>query len=263
MFFNAPRTIILLYICTLYACGGTPVNVPVEELRQPPSAAKTYIVQKDDTLFAIAWRFNLDYKLLARANNISPPYLIKPNQTIFLAESSSKPLISNTLKKPTKVTVKSEKKTISQKAIKKTGKATQKSVEEGYSKTLQIVKNETWIWPVTGKITRYFSSTDNLNKGLDISAQIGTPIYSSRSGEVVYAGSKLKGYGNLIIIKHDANYLSAYAHNRKILVKEGQQVKQGDQIAELGQTGTQSPKLHFEIRRQGKPVNPLTLLEKK
>jgi lipoprotein NlpD len=117
-----------------------------------------------------------------------------------------------------------------------------------------------WLWPVSGQIVRQFSPQNELSKGIDIAARIGTSIKSSRSGSVVYAGNGLKGYGNLIIVRHDDVYLSAYAHNRKILVKEGHLVKQGQRIAELGSSGTQSPKLHFEIRKHGKPINPLTLL---
>lgn len=261
MILNVLRCFIILCICSLYACG-TSVHAPVKELRQPPLTAKTYTIQKGDTLFAIAWRFDLDYRLLAKANNIPRPYVIQPGDTIHLTESAGELLGSSNHKKVEKVAVDRSKKPVNQKTTKKTGIIKKKSVEKSNRETLQTGKNEEWKWPVSGKVIRYFSPQDNLSKGIDISAKTGTPVISSRSGKVVYAGSQLKGYGNLIIIKHDAVYLSAYAHNRKILVKEGQQVKQGQKIAELGSSGTQSPKLHFEIRRQGKPVNPMKLLKK-
>jgi lipoprotein NlpD len=115
---------------------------------------------------------------------------------------------------------------------------------------------------VTGKVVRTFSPQNELSKGIDIAASTGSTIISSRSGKVVYAGNGLKGYGNLVIVRHDEIYLSAYAHNRVLLVKEGTRVSQGQKIAELGSSGTHSPKLHFEIRKHGKPINPLTLLPK-
>ena len=123
-------------------------------------------------------------------------------------------------------------------------------------------KDKGWLWPVSGKVVKQYSLQNKLSKGIDIAARTGTAIKSSRSGKIVYAGSALKGYGNLIIVRHDDVYLSAYAHNRVLLVKEGTIVKQGQKIAELGSSGTQSPKLHFEIRKKGKPINPLRLLPK-
>jgi lipoprotein NlpD len=116
-----------------------------------------------------------------------------------------------------------------------------------------------WSWPANGKIVAGFSETANL-KGIDIGGVAGTPVVASAAGKVVYAGSGLRGYGKLIIVKHNATYLSAYAHNREILVKEGQQVTRGQKIAEMGNTDTNDVKLHFEIRKLGKPVDPLKYL---
>lgn len=258
------RCSLLLVICLLFACG-TPATAPIEDLGQPSASTKTYVVQKGDTLFSIAWRFNLDYKRLAAANNIPPPYVIRSQQRILLTEvPAKKPAVKGSAG-ASKNTVNRAPKPVSQKETKNIGNNSKIGVEEqrGPSKTVNAVSNEGWIWPVKGKVVRFFSPQDNLSKGIDISAADGTPIVSSRSGEVIYAGSQLKGYGNLIIIRHDDEYLSAYAHNRVILVKEGQSIKQGEKIAELGSSGTQSPKLHFEIRQQGKPVNPLQFLTKK
>ena len=116
-----------------------------------------------------------------------------------------------------------------------------------------------WMWPATGKLITGFSDTANL-KGIDIAGKEGQPIVASAAGKVVYAGTGLRGYGKLVIIKHNATFLSAYAHNREILVKEGQQVAKGQKIAEMGNTDSDQVKLHFEIRRQGKPVDPLKFL---
>ncbi len=116
-----------------------------------------------------------------------------------------------------------------------------------------------WMWPATGRIVTGFSDTANV-KGIDIAGKAGQPVVASAPGKVVYAGSGLRGYGKLIIIKHSKNYLSAYAHNRDIMVKEGQQVTRGQKIAEMGDSDSDQVKLHFEIRRLGKPMDPLKYL---
>jgi lipoprotein NlpD len=116
-----------------------------------------------------------------------------------------------------------------------------------------------WVWPAQGKIISAFSETANL-KGIDIAGKAGQPVVASASGKVVYAGSGLRGYGKLIIVKHNGTFLSAYAHNKEIAVKEGQQVAKGQKIAEMGDTDADQVKLHFEIRRLGKPVDPTKFL---
>ena len=116
-----------------------------------------------------------------------------------------------------------------------------------------------WIWPATGKIVAGFSESANL-KGIDIAGKAGQPVVASAAGKVVYAGTGLRGYGKLIIVKHNTTFLSAYAHNREIAVKEGQQVAKGQKIAEMGDTDADQVKLHFEIRRLGKPVDPAKFL---
>jgi lipoprotein NlpD len=116
-----------------------------------------------------------------------------------------------------------------------------------------------WIWPASGKVVSSFSDSANL-KGVGISGKAGQPVYASAPGRVVYSGSGLRGYGKLIIIKHNATFLSVYAHNSELLVKEGQTVSKGQKIAEMGNTDSDQVKLHFEIRRYGKPVDPLKLL---
>jgi lipoprotein NlpD len=142
----------------------------------------------------------------------------------------------------------------------------------GHGSDTQIAKNEPrpegraaddedrldWGWPVHGKMIGGFS--ESTNKGIDIAAKIGDPVIATASGKVVYSGSALRGYGKLIVIKHNATYFSAYAHNNEILVKEGQLVVKGQKIAEVGNTDADQPMLHFEIRKQGKPVDPLKYL---
>lgn len=118
-----------------------------------------------------------------------------------------------------------------------------------------------WIWPSTGKLLTPYSEAGN--KGLDFAGKAGDPVIAAGDGKVVYAGAGLRGYGELVIVKHNATFLSAYAHNRKILVKEGQVVTRGQRIAEMGNTDADSVKLHFEIRKQGKPIDPMQFLPKK
>jgi lipoprotein NlpD len=113
-------------------------------------------------------------------------------------------------------------------------------------------------WPAKGKVTGEFNET---NKGIDIAGKVGEPVLAAADGKVVYAGNSLRGYGNLVIVKHDNTYLTAYAHNSKLLVKEGDSVRKGQKIAEIGDTDTNAPKLHFELRVNGKPVNPTPYLQ--
>nr|WP_231969713.1 peptidoglycan DD-metalloendopeptidase family protein [Polynucleobacter necessarius] len=113
-------------------------------------------------------------------------------------------------------------------------------------------------WPAKGKVTGEFSET---NKGIDIAGKVGEPVLAASDGKVVYAGNSLRGYGNLVIVKHDNTYLTAYAHNSKLLVKEGDAVRKGQRIAEMGDTGANAAKLHFELRVNGKPVNPTPYLQ--
>lgn len=118
--------------------------------------------------------------------------------------------------------------------------------------------NTAWLWPAGGQVIETFD--EGTNKGVDIAGKAGDPVVASAGGKVVYSGSGLRGYGKLVIIKHDANYLTAYAHNQQLLVKEGDSVSKGQKIAELGSTDTDRPKVHFEIRKQGRPVDPLKYL---
>jgi lipoprotein NlpD len=120
-----------------------------------------------------------------------------------------------------------------------------------------------WMWPVSGKVLTQFvegGAGKESNKGVDIGARLGEPVLAAAGGKIVYVGSGLRGYGNLVIVRHNATYLSAYAHNSKILVKEGQTVNRAQKIAEAGNSDADQPKLHFEIRRLGKPVDPLKYL---
>ena len=251
------------------ACQGADNYAPISDrARTDKPSSGVHIVSKGETLYSIAWRYNLDFRKLAVANNIGSDFRILPGQklrlTTFRSTAKTQPsavTTSNTDKKvtPVKVIAKKERSVVEVKTSPKVAVAKQKSVRKVVSSSVQ---KDSWLWPVRGKILRKFSTGSHPHKGLDISGYLGQSINAAGSGTVVYAGSGLVGYGKLLIIKHSDRYLSAYGHNRKLLVVEGETVKQGQQVAEMGDTGTNSVKLHFELRRDGKPVNPLAYLPK-
>ncbi len=206
-------------------------------------------------MFSIAWRYNRNYKALARINGIRYPYSIYPGQRIRLAV--------NSITKKRKVNTSPKKVTRQKKKRYKKPKSKIKPVQEKVANQRHKRVNIDWTWPATGSVITKFSSRGNVNKGVDLAGRRGASVFAAASGKVVYSGQGLVGYGNLIIIKHNDTYLSAYAHNYRLLVKEGDYAKAGQKIAEIGSSGANRNKLHFEIRRNGKPVNPLTYLPKR
>lgn len=216
-------------------------------------SSKHYTIRPGDTLYTIAWRYRIDYKKLALWNGIQAPYTIYPEQKIRVTPPSVIPLAKHpprpAAKKPPTTT-----KTVRHSTLSK-------------PKTVRAIPAEKqqlrWRWPTNGKVIKRFSAIGSGNKGIDISGIFGQSVKAASNGKVVYSGSGLLGYGQLIIIKHNETYLSAYAHNRKLLVTEGDWVRVGQMIAEMGKTGADRAKLHFEIRRYGKPVDPLKYLPDK
>lgn len=252
------RKLIFVVLPLLHGCISGPNYAPVIERKErAQTVPKVHIVKPGDTLYSIAWYYNTEVNRLAHANNLTSPYLIFPGQKIALKQRSA-PVKnagsklpakgSNMLNKSKKQSTNSDKLTPAKAKPQKTGKT---------SRPNQIVQ---WQWPARGELARAFSVTGGVHKGIDIKGKLGEPVHAASSGRVVYAGSGLVGYGKLLIIKHNEYYLSAYGHNRKLLVAEGESVKGGQRIAEIGDTGTDKVKLHFEIRRNGKPVDPLKLL---
>jgi lipoprotein NlpD len=217
--------------------------------------ASQYHVRSGETLFSIAWRHGLDYKDVARWNGISPPYKIYKGQKLWLVPRTT----ASTKKKSSSSSNKSAKTTKS----KKTNKASTSSraSPKTQSTDARYIKGKIkWVWPHNGKIIKKYNNSSPGKKGIDIAGKTGQPVSAAASGKVVYSGTGLKGYGKLLIIKHNNNYFSAYAHNNKILVREGSWVKQGQKVAQIGSTDADRPMLHFEIRRNGKPVNPVHYL---
>jgi len=220
-----------------------------------------HIVVSGDTLYSISWNYNLDYKAVARWNAIKVPYVIYPGQSLRLIAHTRKEEAKK--KAVVKKTVPPDKKDKGKKTVVKKPETVKKGTKRGEPEKMEPVKSArkiNWQWPTTGKLVK--SSSPISKKGLDITGKKGQLIKASASGNVVYSGSGLLGYGRLIIIKHNETYLSAYAHNSVLMVKEGDSVSSGQQIARMGQDGNGQVLLHFEIRKNGNPVDPATYLPK-
>ncbi|WP_115719556.1 peptidoglycan DD-metalloendopeptidase family protein [Gallaecimonas mangrovi] len=220
-----------------------------------PIRGTRYRVVRGDTLYSIAFRTGMDYRDLAHINHIPHPYTIYSGQIIKLSSPSA-----TVAKVKRQGQSKNSKKTIakpkSDKYIREHG-VNNNVASQASSQELH------WQWPTKGPVLLGFSDDEKGNKGLDIGGNRGDSVVASAPGKVVYAGSALRGYGKLIIIKHNDEYISAYAHNEKLLVKEQQWVKAGQLIALKGDSGTIGVKLHFEIRRRGEAINPLQKLPKR
>jgi lipoprotein NlpD len=247
-----------------------------------------YTVKKGDTLYSIALDNGQDYKDVAAWNNLENPNLIKVGQQLRVTPPDggapvalAKPVTSSgpvevkpapaganteTLKREPK----GGKQPFSDEALARArqGEATEKPVEakpearpaeaKPAEKPALAGDEVEWMWPAGGKPMAPFS--EGSSKGIDIAGKAGDPVFAAAAGVVSYAGAGLRGYGNLVVLRHNATYLSVYAHNSKILVKEKQAVTKGQKIAEMGSSDTESPRLHFEIRRQGKPADPQKFL---
>ena len=226
---------------------------------QKPVSADTqaigasYTVKPGDTLFGIAFRAGLNYRDVAAWNGIEEPYTIRPGQKLRMSQAKPSsaspktvktapplPNVKPTLSKPMAVTAPTPAKSDPQPAV----------------------SNISWQWPAKGELVGRFVADDKTSQGINIAGKSGQKIVSAADGVVVYSGAGLIGYGELLIVKHSNEWISAYAHNDKRLVAEGVKVKAGQHIADLGRTGAVRDMLHFEIRRNGKPVDPLLYLPK-
>lgn len=211
-------------------------------------ASGVHHVKRGETLYAIAWTYGLDYKELASLNHIGSPYTIYPGQEIRVdGQRNSQPYVPPSRTKETTSTAQNS-----------------TYVTPSYTPPSETDNSEPrWKWPANGRLISEYSATAPVNKGIDIAGSMGDSIFAATDGTVVYAGQGLRGYGNLVIVKHNDTYLSAYAHASRILVSEQEKVSVGQKIAEIGSTGTDKVMLHFEIRQNGKPVDPLHYLPKR
>jgi len=261
----------------MHGCASSPHPAPVSA-RSPQQARPagrpmyesdtrpdSYMVKPGDTLFSIALDYGLDYKELAAWNGIRDPHVLVAGQQLRL-----RPPVTTAMTAPFRSAPPVEgqpmgggKLKTQPKAIKAPysdqaygGPSPQPVPEE---KPSADDENINWGWPASGKITAAFNEAANA-KGIDITGSAGQPVLASAAGTVLYSGSGIRGYGKLVVLKHNKTYSSVYAHNSLILVKEGQAVVKGQKIAEMGSTDADQVELHFEIRRLGKPVDPAKLL---
>lgn len=231
-------------------------------------ATQTYVVQKGDTMYSIAFLNGVDYRDVAELNNIDNPSVIQAGQQLRIPVSAPVKVAESRGATPKAATppggIKSQP---------RTGKLPYSESALAQAEAMQEERKEVppavgdgeeeesleWGMPSSGKVIADFSESAN-RKGVDIAGKPGQAVVASAPGKVVYSGSGLRGYGKLVIIKHNNTFLSAYAHNDQILVKEGQSVGKGQKIAEMGNTDADQVKLHFEIRKFGKPVDPAQYL---
>ena len=243
--------------------------------RQPPTVTqvKTHIVKVGETLYSIAWQYNLDYRYLASINGVGSDFLIYPGQRLALKSSQQLPLKKPLQAKPQVAAKPALRPSPKASPVVKTPSPTDKkrsnktpvTIPEKIAKT-NVLTQSSWQWPARGKVVTNFYSSSASGKGIDIAGKKGESILAAADGKIVYAGNGIRGYGNLVIIRHNAQYLSAYAHNDKINVKEGEQVTGGQRIAELGSTGVGAKNrtiLHFQVRKNGKPIDPMSVLPKR
>ena len=292
------KYLLFLPLIFLTACSSPGGRAPVSDVKSKSTpyvasgksikeGQKKYLVQTGDTLYSIAWRAGVNVNTLIKRNNLKKPYIIRSGQVLTLRNSSTKTTLNPKIASNSQGQQKeSSESCLNQKCKKNNQLGVVKVKPKVYSKnvvdkkvtkkpkvTQQVIQKKTpekvsakvtdWQWPSEGKLIKSFASSTQGMKGISISNSRGSSVYAAASGEVVYAGSGLRGYGNLIIIKHNYDYLSAYAHNDKLLIKENEHVKIGQKIAVMGDSGTDSVRLHFDIRYRGKSVDPLRYLPKR
>lgn len=218
-----------LALCLLLTACSSKKSVP----EKGSYSGATYTVKRGDTLWRIARMSGSSVDELARMNNLRSPYTLEIGQKLRVKSSGSTKTASRK----------------STSATRNTSKSTPKVAAPP-------VGSRCWRWPAKGNVILPFSTAEGGNKGLDIGGSRGAPIYAAGAGKVVYAGNQLRGYGNLILIKHGEDYITAYGHNEKLLVNEGQQVSAGQQIATMGSSGSTSVRLHFQIRYRATAIDP-------
>jgi len=220
-------------------------------VNEPPPKSAYYVVKPGDTLIKIGLEHGQNWRDIIRWNSIENPNIIDVGQILRVFPPLVDPAAEAVVVKP--VTTPSQ--------VVNTGTEA-KTAPVNTPQSTAVVENSddatVFSWPATGNLSAGFD--DLKNKGIDISGKTGDPVYAAADGRVVYAGAGLRGYGNLVIVKHANNFLTAYAHNQTLLVREDQSVKRGQKIAEMGNSDSETVKLHFEIRKQGKPVDPVKLL---
>lgn len=257
-----------LLMAGLVGCAARPPATP-----GAGSAPGTYVVQRDETLYRIATRNGLDWRDVARRNGIGPPYLIYPGQRLRLTGATplaSRPAPGSSASAPARAPTPAPTPPprAAETSIARAGDAAPTVAQPPARPTtgggtVAARGALQWQWPADGPVLRAFSNSATTRRGIAIGGSRGDDVRAATDGEVVYAGSGLVGYGRLIILKHDARFISAYGHNEELLVREGQNVRAGQKIALLGDSGAARPMLHFEIRVDGAPVDPTRYLPRR
>jgi len=259
---------------SLGAHHGSRRSVPM------PADGSVYRVRRGDTLYSIAFRNGLDYRELARENRIDAPYTIYPGQEIRLdgrppvrrgSASTPQPVTraASVASRPSPPPALVESKPAAARPAPSVAKPADAAATPAVPPRAPAIEANSaaadmvWRWPAEGQLVASFVNGDQTRQGINIAGKSGDPVRATADGEVVYSGDGLIGYGELIIVKHNSTLLSAYGHNRRRLVKEGDKVKSGQQIAEMGSSSATRDMLHFEIRRNGKPVDPLGFLPRR
>lgn len=238
----------------MVGCSSRTSRAPIADLSDQAPSAQTvggarvasYIVKPGDTLYKIAQENNTDIATLIRLNNISDPSLLRPGQTLSLQAGAAGTVASSQTPSTPPVS------TAPVAPVKPVATETPSSAPRASDANLI-----SWDWPANGKIIQGFNAS---TKGIDIEGKVGDPVQAAADGKVMYAGNGVRGLGSMVLVGHSNGFITAYAHNNVLHVKAGQEVKRGQRIADLGQSDTTSPRLHFEIRRSGNPVNPLSYL---
>lgn len=229
----------------LAGCASQTTRAPVTDLtkgpqaEQPKPAASTYVVKPGDTLYKVARETNMDVVRLSQLNNITDPSQLRVGQVLRLDSTTPLPDPAPAVATPVL-------------PVPPTTPATSAPVAR--ASDAGVIN---WGWPSDGKIIQGFNSS---TKGIDLEGATGDPVHAAADGKVMYAGNGVRGLGNLILLGHSDGFITAYAHNQELLVETGQEVKKGAKIATVGQSDTSSPRLHFEVRRRGTPVDPLSYL---
>ncbi|MDE2504685.1 MAG: peptidoglycan DD-metalloendopeptidase family protein, partial [Burkholderiales bacterium] len=248
------------------AHAPAPAASAAEPAKAPPGAENAgkpgyYTVRPGDTLIRVALENGQNWRDIVRWNALVNPDRIEVGQVLRVVPPGAEPGANGVSVKPVAPVGRVETRTLDGRPV--AGAAPASAAAGANGTTGAAVAHEgdediNWMWPATGAIGTAFDEAKN--KGIDILGKAGDPVLAAADGRVVYAGAGLRGLGNLVIVKHNATYLSAYAHNQTLLVKEDQIVHRGQKIAEMGDTEADRVELHFEIRRQGKPIDPLKLL---
>lgn len=256
----------VLSLAILAGCASKGTRAPVVDLAggQPSATAQpggSYVVKPGDTLYKIARANNVDVENIKRWNNLTDPNQISVGQVLKMSGSSgggAQPApIASSKPQPRPLDQPND---TSATATASLPPPTPTPAETKPATRAADAGVINWAWPASGQIMQGFN---NNSKGIDIAGALGDPVTAAADGKVMYSGNGVRGLGNLIIVNHQNGFITAYAHNRTLLVKTGQDVKRGAKIAEIGQSDTTSPRLHFEIRRQGTPVDPMQYLPAK